>query len=295
MHKGLQSFASPKLTTKHGKKSVQPPLMPFLRWAGSKRRLIPELLARSPIAFGRYVEPFGGSLCLFFEMRPVSAILADFNQDLIDTYRIVRAHPLLVARMLAYMEETEADYYEVRQSPVYCMDEIERAARFIFLNRNCFNGVYRTNRKGEFNVPKGTRVGAMPNENHLRRCATALRNASLYALDFEETISMAKHGDFLYLDPPYAKTDARARGEYGNGSFSIKDLTRLKAALEKANDRGVKFLLSYAKCDDIEPIKQAWYSSEVAVVRQIAGFQQHRYKVSEVLISNLNGIATVAS
>lgn len=272
----------------------QAPLPPFLRWAGSKRRLLPDLLSKTPATFSRYVEPFGGSLCFFFELRPAGAILSDFNHELIDTYLTVRAHPYLTSRLLQGLESAGADYYHVREESIHSLNAIERAARFIFLNRHCFNGVYRTNAKGEFNVPKGTRVGSLPSTAHLNRCSIALRRASLYALDFEDTVDMTRKGDFLYLDPPYAKANSRIRGEYGKDSFGVKDLARLKTSLERADRRGVTFLLSYAKCDEIEPISAAWNTTEIVVSRQVAGFQRHRHKVSEVLISNAGVSRTAA-
>src|SRR5437773_1695517 len=94
------------------------PLPPFLRWAGSKRRLLPDLLSKTPATFARYVEPFGGSLCFFFELRPAWAILSDFNQELIDTYLTVRAHPYLTSRLLQGLESAGADYYDVREEPI---------------------------------------------------------------------------------------------------------------------------------------------------------------------------------
>jgi DNA adenine methylase len=266
--------------------SSQPMLAPLLRWAGSKRKLLPALIPRIPDDFGRYVEPFSGSACLFFAIRPKNAVLSDLNQDLVHAYQTVRDHPLLTWRSLTSMSRDEENYYVVRALDSTSLPDIERAARFIYLNRHCFNGVYRTNRAGKFNVPFGDRLGAIPSLTHFRRCAAALRHAELISGDFEKVVSKVKTGDFVYLDPPYAKNENRQRGEYGYSSFSVIDLDRLSTALQGIDDKKATFLLSYADCNEICGIKERWFSTTVAVKRQVSGFHKHRVSVSEVLISN---------
>jgi DNA adenine methylase len=225
-------------------------------------------------------------MCFFFFLRPKVAILADFNLHLMQAYGAIKKHPFLVAEALSHLTERQADYYDVRKQNPSELDEVSRAARFIFLNRNCFNGVYRTNKSGVFNVPKGTRVGSMPTREHLFRCSVALRSAQLENGDFEETIDTAKSGDFIYADPPYAKWHARSRGEYGPGAFAVSDINRLNEALVRADSRKASFLLSYIDCEEIRILKARWRSHQVKVHRQISGFEQHRYVVTEVLITN---------
>jgi DNA adenine methylase len=164
--------------------------------------------------------------------------------------------------------------------------ELDRAARFVYLNRNCFNGVYRTNQDGDFNVPRGKRVGVLPPQRQFVRCANALRRATLISGDFESAIEFANAGDFVYLDPPYAKEGSRRRGEYGCESFDTSDLARLARSLREIDKRKATFLLSYADCAEIQPIKTAWESRTVLVRRHVAGFQRHRATVREVLVSN---------
>jgi DNA adenine methylase len=261
-------------------------LPPLLRWAGSKRKLLPRLLSHIPHDIQRYVEPFSGSACLFFALRPVTAIIADLNVQLMETYGIVRAHPTKTARALAAMSGEATAYYQIRSQRPETLAEVDRAARFIYLNRHCFNGVYRTNRSGHFNVPLGSRLGVIPNEDHFKRCARALRSAELMSGDFQSVLQRVTKGDFVYLDPPYAKNNSRIRGEYGYHSFGVHDLPRLRDALEKIDRIGATFLLSYASCPEIDEIQKLWFSDDIRVRRQVGGFAKHREVVSEVLISN---------
>src|SRR5579859_6326272 len=192
---------------------------PLLRWAGSKRALLPMLVSCVPAQFGTYIEPFAGSACLFFAIRPRCAVLGDFNAELIATYTAIRRHPRLVARHVATWGSSSEEYYGVRALDPDTMPDIMRAARFVYLNRRCFNGVYRTNRHGQFNVPIGTRIGRMPAEKDFYRCSVALRPASLLSCDFDVTLRSARHGDFAYLDPPYSTSTRPNYGEYGYGAF----------------------------------------------------------------------------
>jgi DNA adenine methylase len=261
-------------------------LSPLLRWAGSKRKLIPELLRQVPDQFDRYLEPFCGSACLFFALRPGRAVISDLNQDLIDTYRVLCAHPRKVFSAVSRMPDTEQFYYVLRKRASFELNDIDKAARFIYLNRNCFNGVYRTNRAGQFNVPRGTKVGEIPSGSHFLRCSIALRRAQLVAGDFEELVGNVIRGDFVYLDPPYAKLGSRRSGEYGYASFDTPDLVRLARCLDHIHQEGAVFLLSYALCPEIQEISGKWNHKIILVRRHVAGFQDRRAVVSEILISN---------
>lgn len=269
-----------------GTRYANPSLPPLLRWAGSKRKLIPELLKQVPENFDRYVEPFCGSACLFFALRPKLALISDLNQDLIETYRVIRAHPRMVFRAVSRMPRTDQFYYRIRSRQPTRLDEVEGAARFVYLNRNCFNGVFRTNRSGQFNVPRGSRGGQIPSQSHFFRSAIALRRADIVSGDFETVLPSIKKGDFVYLDPPYAKAGSRRRGEYGYASFDTPDLERLQRCLSAIDGTGAVFLLSYASCPEIQKIARGWNSKAILVRRHVAGFNEHRMTVKELLISN---------
>ncbi len=261
---------------------------PLLRWAGSKRKLLPELMTRAPAAPRRYVEPFAGSACLFFALKPARAVLGDINSELLETYSVLTKHPRLLARAVHSIKTTKREYYRIRRIDPKGLSPLDRAARFIYLNRNCFNGVYRTNQLGCFNVPRGLRTGDTPNERIFVRCAYALRSAEFRPGDFANCLSDVRKGDFVYLDPPYAIDDRRLTGEYGYGTFQSSDLVRLIECLRTIDRGGAHFLLSYLDCPLLRKlVDRAWARSIIAVRRHVAGFSKHRSTVNEVLISNV--------
>lgn len=263
---------------------------PALRWAGSKRALISHLSARfraSESTHRRYIEPFAGSACLFFALRPAAAVIADLNTELIATYEMIRDHPRLLARAMHGWSTDRETYYSVRAISPADLDPLERAARFIYLNRLCFNGVYRTNRQGKFNVPYGTRTGALPDERHLYRCSLALRDAELRAGDFEATTADVGTGDFVYLDPPYTQDPRNAYGLYGYGSFEAGQVDRAISTLARIDDQGATFLFSYAEVDGLEDrLRPGWSMETVAVAGRIAANTTSRRLRREVLVTN---------
>jgi len=261
-------------------------MRPLLRWAGSKRSLLPILRLTVPENFDRYIEPFAGSACLFFAIKPSSAILSDFNDELMRTYSLIAKHPRVLARRVASLQITRDNYYRIRSIDPCTLDPLERAARFVFLNRNCFNGVYRTDRLNRFNVPMGSRVGSTPTEQEFYRASIALRAAKLSSQDFELALKEAKSGDFVYLDPPYSTSARNSSGEYGYGAFSAGDLGRLISGIKSADKRGVNMTLSYAQNDELLNELCDWSFVQLPVVRQIGGRGEHRKHVTEILASN---------
>ncbi len=258
---------------------------PLLRWAGSKRRLLPHLLGLAPRSFGKYIEPFAGSACLFFALRPREAVLGDFNGELMLSYSTLARHPRLTARAVHGHATTAEDYYVVRALNPADLSSIDRAARFIFLNRLCFNGIYRTNRQGRFNVPMGRSTGNIPSEAAFVRCAYALRAATLVNDDFRVTLRRVRKGDFVYLDPPY--TTARGTyGEYGYGAFSGDDLELLVAELQRLDAVGARVLVSYRQDDDLIDQLANWHCRQVSVRRDVAGTPRNRSDVTELLMWN---------
>lgn len=260
---------------------------PLLRWAGSKRRLVPTLQSIAPPKWDRYVEPFVGSACLFFALRPKSAILGDRNENLINTYEVLRKHPRILARRVHSLPLTDNEYYRVRSIPFEELSDFDKAVSFIYLNRLCFNGVYRTNRKGEFNVPIGSNTGGIPCEKHFYRCSVALRNAELNAGDFESTCELASEGDFVYLDPPYSSKTRAGYGEYGYNSFRETDMPRMLETLQRLDSKGCHFVLSYCFTERIlKTMRERWSVKKIKVRRHVAGFSDHRANVYEILVAN---------
>lgn len=260
---------------------------PVLRWAGSKRRALPHLMNHLPSWFDRYIEPFAGSACLFFAIKPTKAVLGDINDELMYTYGVIRDHPRLVARGLLAKPRSARIYYGLRSKDPEQLEPVARAVRFMYLNRYCFNGVYRTNARGHFNVPMGTRTGSPPDERALYRASIALRRAELRICDFETCVAGVRPGDFVYLDPPYATSRPSAKGEYGAESFTSIDIARLFAGLVSIDSANAVFLLSYSETPELTClIPRHWEVQRLSVRRHVAGFSRCRNTVPELLITN---------
>jgi len=262
-------------------------IVPIFRWAGSKRKSLRTLTAFWSEGFERYIEPFVGSACLFLKIKPKVAILADLNSTLIQTYRTIRTHPIAVAEALYAIPRSSAAYYDVRRRMQSVGSAIERAASFVYLNRNCFNGIYRTNLSGEFNVPFGKEQGQYPRPCDFETTAKLLKNARLQSGDFGATLRGLRRHDFVYLDPPFAATGVRTFVEYGRRAFAVEDLDRLSRHLDRIDRRGAFFLLSYADCACARKIARSWNSKKVEVRRQVAGFAAKRRMAGELLVTNL--------
>lgn len=259
---------------------------PILRWAGSKKKLLPLLAAATPSRFKRYVEPFVGSAVLFLRLDAEEAILGDINTDLIDTYTTLRDHPHEIWDRVSSMSQDQDYYYELRSQNPVTLPNLDRAARFVYLNRFCFNGVYRTNRAGKFNVARGKGHLYIPDIEVFNGVARALRRADLHCGDFDAVVNKAECGDFLYLDPPYALGGKRDRGEYGMGSFRETDEGRLVDSIQRASARGVRVLLSYSPSPQVIENLPGWHVHELTVARNVAGFAGSRRRAEEILISN---------
>jgi DNA adenine methylase len=264
-------------------------LKALLRWAGSKRQLLPKLSSYWHRDFGRYIEPFAGSAALFFHLEPSSAILGDLNSELTRTYSTLEADTDAVLDRLRSLRPTRDEYYRIRHLNPEKLSHPQAAARFIYLNRYCFNGLYRTNLHGEFNVPFGKPNGNMRiDENHIRSAADLLRRALLVHGDFEATLSYAQPGDFIYLDPPYAVTDRRVFREYTRVPFSQKDLERLAKVIDRVDAIGASFVITYADCTEARNLLRRWGSKRVGVRRNIAGFSGSRRIAYELLATNIS-------
>jgi DNA adenine methylase len=261
-------------------------MQPLLRWAGSKRQLVPTLSEFfDPDRHERYVEPFAGSACLFFSLNPKKAVLGDINGELIRTYRDVKYRHKGVACRLRSFRKSEKEFLRRRKPNRRSSGRAHRAARFIYLNRCCFNGIYRTNLKGEFNVPYGGEgSGSLP--TNLRKHAGALRRAVLVRGDFEKVLRRVKSGDFVYLDPPFSVDSRRVFREYDPSQFDFGSILRLRVCLEELAAIKVKFLVSYALCREARFLARGFKTRIVRVRRNVAGFAKHRRYARELLIFN---------
>lgn len=241
------------------------PLHPFLKWAGGKRWLVkkhPELLPND--ISGRYIEPFLGSGSVFFHLRPKQAILSDLNKHLIDTYRGVRSqHQKLYEWLKIHDKNHSADYfYEIRASSPSSL--AERAARFIYLNRTCFNGIYRVNAQGNFNVPIGSHTNVILPTDCFKVWAQTLTGIDLQSNDFEKVIDQAENGDFLFVDPPYTvRHNFNGFIHYNEVLFSWDDQVRLSNALTRARKRKVRILMTNANHESLRALYSNGFDQKV--------------------------------
>jgi DNA adenine methylase len=258
-----------------------------MRWAGSKRLALARLRQCFPPSYKRYIEPFAGSASLFFDLAPRDAILSDLNSELIQTYRAVKRDASLVIECLGRLRQGEDQYYRIRGLKPSGLCDAEAAARFIYLNRYCFNGLYRTNAKGKFNVPYGPpKNGAQIDTRLILEAGEALRTAMIINADFEDTISYVGPGDVVYLDPPYAVRDRRVFSEYLPGSFSGADLPRLAESLRSIDAAGGLFVISYADSAEARRLLAPWRTARIRTRRHIAGFAGHRRYAYELVATN---------
>jgi DNA adenine methylase len=263
-------------------------MIPFLRWAGSKRKLLPVLREYWDDRTGKYIEPFMGSACFFFAIKPEAAVIGDTNEELVQTFEAVRDNPVAVHNYLRPLRRNETTYYIVRDSWDCYKEPARTAARFIYLNRLCFNGIYRTNTKGEFNVPYGGEsTGSFPSLKHLKEIGEALQKATICRNDFEQTLNAAKSGDFVYLDPPYSVENRRVFKQYGSSVFGLADLERLARRLIELDSSGVSFVLSYAMCEEALRLFKRWRIRRRMTTRNVSGFAEHRRQAVELLITNI--------
>ena len=215
-------------------------------------------------------------------------MLGDSNADLIGAYRLVRDNVDAVYEAVKQWKPGREEYYRVRSLDAENLSTIDRAARFIYLNRYCFNGLYRTNSQGQFNVPWGaSRAGALPSLGEFRVFAESLHSAKLVVGDFACTLRGARPGHFVYLDPPCRVSERRVFREYGALGFGIHDLKRLRRSLLSLNHRGIDFVLSYVESSEARFLARGFTHHSLNVKRFIAGSSQKRTQAKEVLITNI--------
>jgi len=214
--------------------------------------------------------------------------LGDLNPELISTYVEVKYRLDAVLKELATLPPWDkGEYIRLRTLDTSKMAPHARAARFIYLNRFCFNGIYRTNLKGHFNVPySGDGCGAIPQDQVFQNCSQQLRGARFVHGDFEKVLRKAEKGDLVYMDPPYAVRARRVFREYDPSTFTLGDIARLRSWMEQLDKARIDFIMSYAESDEADILRKGFSSQTISVRRNIAGFAAHRKMAQEVLISN---------
>ena len=261
-------------------------MKPFLKWAGGKRWLFsPEFKDQLP-KFDRYIEPFLGGGAGFFALNPPNAILGDINPELINLYREIRANPLRIERGLKHLQEhhSKRTYYTIR-SRGYSPGTLG-AIRTLYLNRTCWNGLFRLNMKGPFNVPIGTKTAIFDATEEFSEYANVLRNSELRCGDFEEIIDCGKSGDLIFVDPPYTvKHNVNGFVKYNEAIFSWADQERLAAALVRAKSRGAAVVLTNADHESVRTL-YCGFGTHTSVSRAsvISGKASGRSQTTEFLL-----------
>ncbi|BDQ30196.1 restriction endonuclease subunit M [Nitrosopumilus zosterae] len=272
---------------------------PFVKWAGGKRQLIPILNENLPKTFGTYFEPFLGGGALLFHMlterNGQKCSISDLNSDLVLSYITIRDRiddliSSLKSHEKNYQKDSKSYYYSVRESNP--RNEIEKTSRLIFLNRTCFNGLYRVNSKGKFNVPIGKYTNPnIVNEDNLRSVSSILQSskASIKCRDFEAVLRDAKKDDLVYFDPPYQPVSNTANfTSYTNKDFTFDDLNRLAELCTKLDSKGCRVLLSNSNSKEVAEIfsNEPWKISKIQANRSINSNSKKRTGHFELLIKN---------
>ncbi len=267
---------------------------PILKWAGGKKALLGELLPKLPSRIRTYAEPFAGGAALFFALERdrsrsfERAILADQNQELVACYRAVKSQVNdLIARLKDYRHDRDT-FYRVRAEDTSGRSDVERGARLIYLNRTCFNGLWRVNAAGKFNVPFGRYENPrIVDEEGLLLASAALARTDIVYADFAEVTQGLGAGDFVYLDPPYVpRSKTSSFTAYAAAGFGPKDQERLARELHALRRRGACAMLSNADTEEMRELYQGFVVHAVSAPRAINSNTKGRGAVSELLVTN---------
>ncbi|MGE6343373.1 DNA adenine methylase [Psychrobacter sp. NPDC078929] len=269
-------------------------VMPFLKWVGGKRQLMNEIEPLIPSKISTYYEPFIGGGAVFLNQQPKKAVINDYNAELINVYKMVRDNVEELIEDLATHENESEYFYKIRlQDREEGFDELsalKRASRVIYLNKTCFNGLYRVNSSGEFNTPFGRyKSPNIVNEPVLRAVSKYLQNNNIQLLsgDFEDALKGARKGAFVYLDPPYDPLSKSSNFTgYVEGGFGSDQQERLRDVCVNLHQKGVNFLLSNSATSFIKDLYQDFEIIEVGAKRHINSVASKRGEVTEVLVRN---------
>ena len=286
-----------RTSTVQARSLAQPSATPFLKWVGGKGKLERVLSAWYPagVELMRHVEPFIGGGAVFFARAPQRALLCDINRDLVQTYLCVRDEVDVVVRHLKKLAQAhgEESYYNVRQR-YNARDHktlAERAALFVYLNKTCFNGLYRVNKSGHFNVPMGRYAKpAIADVTTLQAASQRLANADIRCVPFEALVAEAKPGDFVYLDPPYEPVSRTANfTAYASDGFTQADQARLRDVFRELDRRGSKLMLSNSDAPFIRELYRGYQIDEIMAARAVSCDPTKRGAVTELVIRNYGG------
>ena len=266
---------------------------PFLKWAGGKRQLIPQMSKYFPKNFNKYIEPFVGGGALFFYILPEKAILFDINEELINCFKVIKNNVKELIELLKNHKNEKDYYYQIRAvdrvpESYYKLSDVEKASRTIFLNRCCYNGLYRVNSKGQFNVPFGRYKN--PNfcdEENLVAVSNALMNVNIIHGSFELCLNFAEKDDFIYFDPPYHPlSETSSFTSYTKENFGRESQKKLYDIFKESDERGCKLVLSNSFSDFILDLYKDYEIIILKAKRAINSDATKRGSIKEALILN---------
>ncbi len=267
---------------------------PFLKWVGGKRQLMPYIKEMLPDTFSTYFEPFVGGGAVLFDLQPEKAIINDYNAELVNVYNCIKNKPQELIKDLK-KHKNESEYFYAlrlldRKEGFQKLSDIKKASRVIYLNKTCYNGLYRVNASGEFNSPFGRyKKPNIVNEETILAVSEYLNSGDVGILncDFEEAVRSAKKDDFVYFDPPYDPVSKSASFTgYVSGGFGREEQVRLRDLCDKLDKAGVKFMLSNSATAFIEDLYKAYDVVHVKANRFINSNAQKRGAINEVIIRN---------
>lgn len=272
-----------------------PFLRPFLKWAGGKRQLLPVLKKHIPKSYKTYFEPFVGAGALFFALQRPKAVINDTNQELINCYKVIKNNPeeLLEKTKEHELNNSKIYYYDLRdldrdKLEFDSLSDIDKAARIIYLNKTCFNGLFRVNSQGQFNVPYGDNKNPVVAEHIVITTISEYLNENEIEIlnrDFKDAVTDAKRGDFIYFDPPYDPiSDSSSFTGYDLNGFGREEQIRLRDLCNELVGRGCQVLISNSSTDFIKELYRDYTVKEVQASRNINSVGTSRGKINELLI-----------
>ncbi|EKQ67380.1 DNA adenine methylase Dam [Leptolyngbyaceae cyanobacterium JSC-12] len=267
--------------------SVEP--RPFLKWAGGKSQLIPQYIPYFPKNYSTYYEPFLGGGAIFFHLQPRRALLMDINSELVNVYQCVRDRVDELIEFLKHHRNCHCSDYYYQMRACIPASAVERAARLIYLNKTCFNGLYRENSKGQFNVPIGRyKNPGIFDPDLLYAASRSLQTSEVVIAPFEAVLEYARsHQDFVYFDPPYHPISATSNfTAYNRYAFKSDDHIRLRDTFVELAKRGVKVMLSNSDCPFVRELYQGFHIHPILAARAINSNAKRRGKITELLITS---------
>ena len=265
---------------------------PFIKWVGGKTQLLSELISRIPSAFQTYHEPFIGGGAFFFALSPRNAVLSDINEELINCYRVVQSDVDMLIEVLREHKYNSDYFYEIRNvdrcESYRDWSVVQRAARFIYLNKSCFNGLYRVNSKGQFNVPFGRYSNPkIVNPDNLYACNQVLQGHKLLVQHFSSIVERVQKHDFVYFDPPYVPLSATADfTSYAKDGFDFTQQEHLRDVCRELDKKGVYFMLSNSHTEVVVELYREFFVETVSASRAVNSNPHKRGKVEEVIVRN---------